>query len=370
MKTQTKMNLPVEPDSFDSRLDWLGNELFAVKDGYGKACIADAGTGKIVWEIDDCFAGVEGLAIGDENSVYIARESGAKRSISAYKGETGEEIWNCYLSTSSDQFCSPLTQNDKYIFHTNSTQIYVVEKSTGKLVNKFKIAYQDAGDGNRIVLPWKDKVLYASRIEEGKGKNKKASLVLSFYDPLNSNAHLEDILTIEGHYGLVHMELLNDNKLFFLAKDAVLRILDLDTKELYFEHDFIPNGDQTMNGYRQGYMSQIHHDGDKFHFVVMATDTERNEEGDFISHKNYSTLDLEKKTLTSIDNASAGSFDHYYYDGKLVYTGYNTFKPDNTANKEAIDLGSEGEILLMKVIDGRFYLLQDNEDDTSNIIVL
>ena len=370
MKVKLKIDLPIEADSFDNSLDWLGSQLFAVKGGDGKICVVDAATGKILWELENCFVGVNGLCIGDNDAVYVAREQGAKRFITAHKRDTGEEIWNCYLSTSSSQFCSPLTQNEKYIFHTNTSQIYVVDKFSGKVANKFKVAYKDVEDGIRVVLPWDDKVLYPGWIESGKGKTKQTSLVLSLYDPLNKdNAFIEDIITIKGRYGVLHSELAGENLLFFLVEDAIVRIIDLGTKQTVFEHDFVPNGDQTMHGYREGYMSQINANGDKLHFVVMATDTERNEDDDFVSHKNFSTLNISKKTLENKEIASVGSFDHYYYDGNLVYTGYNTFKPEDPKHKTEIKLDSEGEILLMNVIDGKFYLLQENEDETSFLVL-
>jgi outer membrane protein assembly factor BamB len=350
----------------------LGGGLFAVKNNQdANACIVDVEAGKVLWKLDDCFDGNDGLCIGDDNAVYVAREAKARRFLTAHKRETGEEIWNCYLSTSYNQFCSPLTQNEKYIFHTNSTQIYVVEKETGKLVNKFKVAHNDIESGTRIVLPWKDKVLYGGWTESGKGKNKQTSFALSLYDPAGKdNAFIEDVIVIDGAQEVMHMELLNDKTLFFLSRyDAVLRIIDLDAKDICFEHDFAPDCDRTMSGYGQGYMSQIAYDGDKFHFMVMATDTDMNEAEEYVIHKNFRTFDFQEKTLTGFDDAGTSRYNHYYYDGALVNVGFSTFKSGDMENGEATGIEIK-RILSMKVIDERFYLLQDNEDETVNIIVL
>jgi len=369
MKIMKTIDLPLELKELSTSFDDLGNSLLGIRNGK-EMCVVDAEAGSLLFTIDKCFDGVEGLCIGDENAVYIAREFMVDRFMTAHDRKTGTEIWHCQLSKNANQFCGPLTQDDKYIYHTDYRNIIVIDKAKGKRINKFKVQNEDMELGTRYIIPWQEKVLYSGWVSEGKGKNKQYSLVLSIYDPLSKDsAYIEDILTVKGRIGLQKCQLIGD-MLYYMPYDAVLRVIDLNTKKVVFEHDFVPNGDQTMQGYREGYVSKFVCDGDKVHFMVLTTDTERNKEDNFTKHRYFSTLDTTSWKIDVTEEQDEYVYRDYYYDGLYSFkAGANLVINRPSHNEDKISCG--GSVHGLVATNSNMCAVAENDaNNQSKVLIL
>lgn len=378
LKLIKTIDLPFWLSSTDFSFDDLGGSLVGVRSD-DDMCVVDVESGNLLFTVDECSNCLTGSSVGDVNAIYIARDyMVAENHMTAHDRKTGAEIWRCELAKVTHNFYGPLVQDDKYIYYINHKSfIIMVDKANGKVVNKFDVQDKDIAKRRCYIIPWQGKVLYSRVIMDGKGKNKKYSLALSLYDPLSKgNEHIGDILIIEGATDALKARLFGD-MLFYMPDDGVFRVIDLNTKEMVFEHDFIPDGDQTISGgrcglgYWGGFVSDFVKDGDKVHFMVQTEDDNKIVNQRYVTERYFATLDATSwKIEVQKEPYDENNLYYCYYDGTHSFRAGDVL----IVNKPTLDPENQihcgGRINQFDVINGKMCVVAENgKNDRSRVFV-